>query len=333
MSEPGQGCKRAESRGFFVLGQVCSSLPIEQNHNAPYLKQMMQISNLIKKAIQLLPFTGDPKPLVTVVDLTGVIGAAGLGRRALSLAKLEKAIEAAFKPDDVSAVALAINSPGGSPVQSRLIYSKIRRLAAEAETPVLAFIEDVGASGGYILALAGDEIYADESSIVGSIGVISSGFGFHEAIGRFGVERRVYTAGENKSSLDPFKPEDKEDVGRLQRVLDELHEQFVDLVKSRRGKLLGEEGDFASKETFSGEIWTAKGAQERGLIDGIAQLDAFLRERFGKDVRIKRISADGGSLLKRMLSGGDASLKASLVEPEAFLEAGEARALWARYGR
>lgn len=279
-----------------------------------------------------LPFTGPSAPLVTVIDLTGVIGeTGGPGRKSLSLKKLEKSIEAAFKPGDLSAVALAINSPGGSPVQSRMILNAIRRHAKEKEKPVLAFIEDVGASGGYILALAGDEIYADESSIVGSIGVISGGFGFHEAIRRIGVERRVYTAGENKSMLDPFKPEDPKDLERLEKILTELHEQFKTLVRERRGDKLIEDD-----ELFSGAIWTGPKAKERGLIDGIAQLGDFLRERFGEDVKIKRISPDGGSLLRKLLAGGEERAGGietpSLIDAEELIGAADRRALWARYG-
>lgn len=272
-----------------------------------------------------MPFIGPSDPLVTVIELNGVIGGGGPGRKGLSLQRLEKTIEAAFKPGSLAAVALAINSPGGSPVQSRLILNDIRRRAAEKNVPVLAFVEDVGASGGYILALGGDEIYADESSIVGSIGVIAGGFGFVEAIEKLGVERRVHTAGENKSTLDPFKPEDPEDLTRLQGVLDDLHDQFIALVRARRpGKALDD------PKIFSGEFWTAPKALELGLIDGTAQLGDFLRARYGKDVKVKRMSPEGGSLLKKLLSGGDVG--ASLFDADALVEAAERRALWARYG-
>lgn len=280
-----------------------------------------------------MPFTGPAAPLVTVIDLAGVIGdVSGPGRKGMSLKRLEKSLDSAFKPGKLAAVALAINSPGGSPVQSRLILSAIRRHAKEKEVPVLAFIEDVGASGGYILALAGDEIYADESSVVGSIGVISGGFGFHEAIRRLGVERRVYTAGENKSMLDPFQPEDPKDIERLEKILADLHEQFKMLVRERRGDRLKDD-----PELFSGAVWTGPDAKERGLIDGIAQLGEFLREKFGEDVKIKRISPEGGSLLKKLLTGGEESgagsgASPSLIDAEELIAAGERRALWARYG-
>ncbi len=277
-----------------------------------------------------LPFIGEASPLVTVIELNGVIGEMGAGRKGLTFKKLEKAIEAAFKPGSLKAVALAINSPGGSPVQSRLIMSAIRRLAKEKDIPVLAFVEDVGASGGYILAIAADEIYADESSIVGSIGVISGGFGFPEAIKKLGVERRIYTAGENKSTLDPFKPEDPEDVARLETMLAELHEQFIALVKARRGDKLSSDPDL-----FSGRFWTGATAAEKGLVDGTAQLGDFLRDRYGKDVKVKRISPESGSLLKRLM-GGEAGLSGfespALIDADEMLAAGERRALWARFG-
>ncbi len=292
---------------------------------------MSTISNIARKIWRALPFSGAGKPFITIIELNGVIGAMG-PHKGLSLVRLEKTIDAAFKPGGLTAVALAINSPGGSPVQSRLIYRKIRRLAEEKSVPVLAFIEDVGASGGYILSLAGDEIYADESSIVGSIGVVSSGFGFVEAIGRIGVERRVYTAGENKAMLDPFKREAPEDVARLKAILDDLHAQFIDLVKSRRGDKLDTGGAVAGEDTFSGAFWAGPSAKERGLIDGIAQLDDFLRARYGKDAKVKRLSPAGGSLLKRLLGGGAGLGGEALFDPEALLDAAQARALWSRFG-
>ena len=287
---------------------------------------MADLTSFFKNLWLKLPFTGEASPLVTVIELTGVIGEAGAGRKGLTFKKVEKTIEAAFKPGGLKAVALAINSPGGSPVQSRLIMSAIRRAAKEKDIPVLSFIEDVGASGGYIFAVAGDEIYADESSIVGSIGVISGGFGFPEALEKLGVERRIYTAGENKSMLDPFKPEDADDVARLESMLNDLHQQFIALVKDRRGDKLGDD-----PEIFSGRFWTGAASVEKGLVDGTAQLGDFLRDRDGKDVRIKRISPESGSLLKKLLSGGEAASPA-LIDPEELIAAGERRAQWARYG-
>ncbi|MBI1366919.1 MAG: S49 family peptidase [Alphaproteobacteria bacterium] len=269
-----------------------------------------------------LPIPGKKRALVAVIELRGVIGQPGMAvSRGLTFGKVESAIEAAFKPKAVSAVALSINSPGGSPVQSRLIFSAIRRAAERKKKPVFAFIEDVGASGGYILALAGDEIYADRSSIVGSIGVVAAGFGFPEAIARLGVERRVHVAGENKSQLDPFQPEKAEDVARLQAILDDLHSQFVDLVKDRRGARLSDDPDL-----FSGAFWPASGAKSRGLIDGIAHLGEFMRARFGDDVKLKKIPVERVPFYRRLL-GGSASFDADGV-----IEALEARALWARFG-
>lgn len=287
---------------------------------------MPENPNILQKIWRALPFTGGGGPRINVIELYGVIGGVSPGRKGLTLQRLEKSIETAFKPDDLSAVALAINSPGGSAVQSRLICQAIRRHAQEKETPVIAFIEDVGASGGYILALAADEIYADDSSVVGSIGVIAGGFGFQEAISRLGVERRIHAAGANKSMLDPFKPEDPDDVARLKTILDDLHQQFIALVNERRPGKLADDADL-----FSGAVWTAPTAKSLGLVDGTAQLGDFIRARYGKDAKIKRVSPTSGSLLKRLLSGGEARA-ASLLDADALLEAAEHRALWARYG-
>jgi serine protease SohB len=197
------------------------------------------------------------------------------------------------------AVALAINSPGGSPVQSALIAARIRALAAEKSLPVLAFVEDVAASGGYWLATAADEIFADEASIVGSIGVISAGFGFTEAIAKLGIERRVHTAGENKSILDPFRPEKAEDVARLEAILQELHGVFLAQVKERRGGKLTTD----DPELFSGAFWAGRGAMERGLIDGIGHFRPVLRERYGEKVEIVPVKAKQ-PLFKRLTGGG-----------------------------
>ena len=287
---------------------------------------MAEKTNILMKIVKSLPFIGASDPLVTVIELNGAIGMNAPGRKDLNLLRLEKTIEAAFKPGNLAAVALAINSPGGSPVQSRLIHNAIRRGAQERQVPVIAFIEDVGASGGYILSIAADEIYADESSIVGSIGVISGGFGFVEAIDKLGVERRVHTAGDNKSTLDPFKPEDPQEVARLEGILTELHDQFIALVRQRRPGKLSDD-----PVVFSGAFWTAPKAKELGLIDGTAQLGDFLRARYGKNVKIKRMSPASGSLLKKLMSGGDTSVS-SLIDPDAAIAAAERRSLWARFG-
>ncbi len=242
-------------------------------------------------------------PRVPLVRLNGMISASSIGlRHGLSLESAAPLLQQAFEMPRAKAVALAINSPGGSPVQSALIAARIRALAAENSLPVLAFVEDVAASGGYWLASAADEIFADEASVVGSIGVISAGFGFTEAIAKLGVERRVYTAGENKSILDPFKPEDPDDIARLDAILTDLHRVFRAQIESRRGKKLA--GD--DPEIFSGAFWTGQGALERGLIDGIGHFRPILRQRFGDKVKIVPIKAKP-PLLRRLGFGGFSS--------------------------
>jgi serine protease SohB len=219
-------------------------------------------------------------PIVAVIRLQGMIASGPRG--GLSDQGLAPIVEKAFARGKPSAVALQINSPGGSPVQSSLIGSRIRRLAEEKEIPVFAFVEDVAASGGYWLASAADEIFADESSIVGSIGVISAGFGLHGLIERYGVERRVYTAGKSKSILDPFRPEKEEDVARLKGLLEDLHENFKAQITARRGGKLPEDQDL-----FTGEVWLARKAIELGLIDGVGHLKPVMKERFGEKVQFK----------------------------------------------
>jgi len=227
-----------------------------------------------------LPFLKNP-PLVSVVRLTGTIGLGG--RNALNDTTLAPILEKAFKRGKPAAVALELNSPGGSPVQSSLIGARIRRLSEETKVPVYAFVEDVAASGGYWIASAADEIWADASSILGSIGVISSGFGAHIFLARQGLERRVYTAGTSKSMLDPFRPENPEDVERLKGILADLHENFIAHVRARRGDRLDAKADL-----FTGEFWLARRATELGLIDGIAHLKPKLQERFGDKVQFRR---------------------------------------------
>lgn len=255
-------------------------------------------------------------PRVPLVRLTGMISADSSAlRRGLSLAAAAPLLEQAFSMPRAKAVALAINSPGGSPVQSSLIAARIRELAEEKKLPVLAFVEDVAASGGYWLATAADEIYADKASVVGSIGVISAGFGFTEAIAKLGVERRVYTAGENKSILDPFKPENPADVARLDGILNGLHAIFRAQIETRRGaKLKADDPDL-----FSGAFWTAEAALERGLIDGISHFRPLLRQRFGEKVKIVPVKAKQ-PLLRRLGGGGFA---AEQVAESLFAMAGE----------
>ncbi len=269
----------------------------------------------------LIPFRRR-RPTVAVLRLSGAIGAASPLRGGLSGHELAQPIARAFAGRRLSAVALVINSPGGSPVQSALIHQRIRALAAEKKVPVLAFVEDVAASGGYWLALAADEIFVNESSIVGSIGVVSAGFGLDQAIERLGIQRRLYTSGERKSMLDAFSPERPEDVARLKRVQADIHENFKALVRARRGaKLKGDEADL-----FSGEFWLGQRALALGLVDGIGEVRATLRERFGTRVRLRVVPTQRSSWRRRLglLEHGD---------PVGGLIAGlEARLLWARFG-
>lgn len=226
-----------------------------------------------------LPFVKNP-PLVAVVRLAGAIGVSGRGLNDFSMAPV---LEKAFRRGKPDAVALEINSPGGSAVQSALIGGHIRRLSEELDVPVYAFVEDVAASGGYWLAAAADEIWADDCSVVGSIGVISAGFGAHMFLDRHGLERRVHTAGKSKSMLDPFAPEKKADVNRLTVLLDGIHENFIGHVKTRRGDSLDQ-----SETLFEGDVWLAARAAELGLIDGIGHLKPKMKERFGDKAQFRR---------------------------------------------
>lgn len=228
----------------------------------------------------------NPPPVVAVLRLNGVIGMRG--RRGLSLASKAAAIERAFGMRGVAAVALSINSPGGSPVQSALLYRRIRQLAEEKGIPVFAFAEDVAASGGYWLALAGDEIYAEEASVLGSIGVVSAGFGFNELLRRIGINRRLYTAGERKALLDPFLAEDPQGVERLTAIQRDIHGSFKDLVRTRRSsKLSGEEDAL-----FNGDVFTGRSALAHGLIDGIGELRGVMRARYGDKVNLRLVDSE-----------------------------------------
>ncbi len=267
------------------------------------------------------------EPVIPVVRLTGIIGFSTPLRPGLTLAGVARTLDRAFAMRHAPAVALAINSPGGSPVQSHLIYRRIRQLAAEKSRHVIAFVEDAAASGGYMIACAADEIIADPHSIVGSIGVVGGSFGFDKAIGKLGIERRLYTSGERKAMLDPFLPENADDVERLKKLQQEIHDSFIALVKSRRaGKLNGSESDL-----FSGEYWVGQRARELGLIDAIGDLRAVLREQFGDKVVTPLISAERGWLGRRVPGiGGEALTQGGLADE--VISAIEARALWARYG-
>jgi len=288
------------------------------------------IGNSLLTALRpLLPrrFRRD-QPVVPVVRLSGAVGLGTPLRPALSLAAVARTLERAFGIGRASAVAVVINSPGGSPVQSHLIFRRIRELAEEKERRVIAFVEDAAASGGYMIACAGDEIIADPHSIVGSIGVVGGSFGFDKLIAKFGIERRIYTSGERKAMLDPFLPEDEGDVERLKKLQREIHDDFIALVKSRRGaKLTGPENDL-----FSGEFWTGRRALELGLVDAIGDLRGVLRQRFGDKVVTPLISAERGWLGRRVagVGGLPPAMPAGLAED--LISALEARALWARYG-
>ena len=239
------------------------------------------------------------KTVVPHVRLTGIIGSAGRFKQGMELANQRNILKKAFSVKKISHVAISINSPGGSPVQSHLIYSYIRELAKIKKVRVIIFAEDVAASGGYFIACAGDEIFANSSSIIGSIGVISASFGFKDLIQKIGVQRRVYTAGKNKSTLDPFVDEKEEDVKRLKDIQLELHSDFIKVVENSRGSKLK---DPEKNNIFTGEFWTGKTALKRGLIDGIGNADQVLKEKFGEKVVIKNFEKPKGFLAKKLSS-------------------------------
>jgi signal peptide peptidase SppA len=271
--------------------------------------------------------------VVPVVRLSGVIGAVTPLRPGMTLSGVAKTLERAFAVKSAKAVALVINSPGGSPVQSRQIYLRIRQLAAEKKLPVLVFVEDVAASGGYMIACAGDEIYCDPSSILGSIGVVGGSFGFQELIKKIGVERRLYTAGSHKAMLDPFLPENPDDVGRLKALQREIHAIFIALVKgSRGGRLKG-----AADMLFTGEYWAGETSVALGLADGIGDLRSTLRDRYGEKVKTPVIAPASGmlsGLLGRRSPGAGslAALDGLAALPDELISALETRAIWAKFG-
>ena len=281
------------------------------------------IKNTIRDLIAKLPFERfrNPSPVIGVLRLDGVIGrSAGPGRPGLSLDSHERAIAKVFSRRNLMAVALVINSPGGSPVQSALIAKYIRGCAEEREIPVVSFCEDVAASGGYWLACAGDEIFADANSIIGSIGVISAGFGFADLIERFGIERRVYSTGQRKGMLDPFKDENSEDVDRLRELQEDIFENFKSYVCERRGERLKASDD----ALFSGDIWTGNKAVEIGLIDGLAEVRSEMRHRYGDKVKFCKIGVRPGIINR--LRGGTSSIDAGDL-----VAAIDDWALWKRY--
>jgi signal peptide peptidase SppA len=291
-------------------------------------------SGLADKLMQYLPARFRPgTAVVPVVRLSGVIGAVTPLRPGMTLATVSRVLERAFSTRNAKAVALVINSPGGSPVQSRQIYLRIKQLAAEKKLPVLVFVEDVAASGGYMIACAGDEIICDPSSILGSIGVVGGSFGFQEAIKRLGIERRLYTAGAHKAMLDPFLPENPDDVAKLKALQREIHQIFIALVKESRGARLKGSDD----TLFTGEYWAGESSIALGLADSIGDLRSTLRARFGEKVLTPVIAQPTGllsGLLGRKSPGaGQLSAMESMAGlPDELISAVETRAIWAKFG-
>ena len=291
------------------------SAMIETSSKIEFLRGVPIVGETLANAL-------DSAPTVGVLRLSGIIGSSGMGRRTgLALAEQASSIERVFKLSRLKAVALAINSPGGSPVQSALLAGRIRQLAEENAIPVYAFCEDVAASGGYWLACAAEEIYADPASIVGSIGVVSAGFGFTDMLEKIGVERRIHTSGEKKGMLDPFVPEVEDDLERLREIQEDIHEQFKDYVRKRRGIKLTASEDML----FSGEFWTGRRSQELGLIDGLGDLRSVMREKFGEKVNLHLVGGRKRFGLGRLLGG-----QADLVDQG--VAALEDRSYWSRFG-
>jgi signal peptide peptidase SppA len=262
------------------------------------------------------------KKIIPHIRLSGVIGSAGRFKQGIDFSGQQEIIKKAFSFKKSKNIAISINSPGGSPVQSHLIHDYIRQLAKKNEKKVIVFAEDVAASGGYLIACAGDEIYANSSSIVGSIGVISASFGFQDAIKKIGVQRRVYTAGKNKSTLDPFKEEKQEDIERIKKLQLEFHSDFIEVVKKSRGSKLK---DPEKNNTFTGEFWSGTASMKLGLIDGIGNAEQILREKFGEDIDIKKLEKPKSFIAKKLSSSIDNQIDniASVLEE---------RALWQKFG-
>ncbi len=260
------------------------------------------------------------KKIIPHIKLSGVIGNVGKFKQGIDFSGQEEIISKAFSLKKAPCVAISINSPGGSPVQSHLIYNFIRQKAKKNKKKVIVFAEDVAASGGYLIACAGDEIYANSSSIIGSIGVIYSSFGFTELIKKIGVERRVHTAGKNKSTLDPFLDEKKEDIERLKNIQLDLHKDFIDVVEKSRGPKLKK----SEVELFSGEFWSGRKSKSLGLIDEIGDVHQVLREKFGEDVVIKKFEKSKGWLSKKLSSSNDQVDQLANILDE--------KSVWQRYG-
>jgi signal peptide peptidase SppA len=281
------------------------------------------------KYLEKLPWIGEwiaPKDKVAVIRMAGVIADSSTMRRAgINFKKYEEVIDKAFAVSKLKAVALVINSPGGAPAQCSLIANKIRKLSQEKEVPIYAFVEDAAASGGYWLACIGEEIYAQETSIVGSIGVISAGFGLEDFIQKHDIHRRIYTAGKDKSFLDPFKSEKADDVMRLKALLDSMHQSFKDWVNERRGvRLKGDES-----ELMEGGFWDGKGALERGLIDGLGDMNSVMKEKFGEHVKFVDLSPEKKNILSTIMPFGSGD---AVFDPSSLLEVAEEKSAWGRIG-
>jgi signal peptide peptidase SppA len=277
------------------------------------------LSALLPKGMQ------SGRKTIPVIRLSGAIGVGMPLRPGLSLANLEGPLDRAFAIKSAPAVAILINSPGGAAVQSHQIFQRIRALAEEKKKKVIVAVEDVAASGGYMIALAGDEIIVDRSSIVGSIGVVSASFGFPKLLDRIGVERRVHTAGEKKVMLDPFQPERKDDVAHLESLQRDVHEAFINLVKARRGSALVDDPDL-----FSGAFWSGNRAVALGLADQVGELRTFLKERYGEDVKIRTIATERGFLRRRFGRLGATDRAFRLLDGAVTMI--EERLLWNRFG-
>lgn len=284
---------------------------------------MKKLFRNLGKALQQIPVIGlifTPKPKIAVLRLSGVITDTSSRKATISYAKYEKIIEDAFETPKLEAVALVINSPGGSPAQSELVANHIRSLAEKHEKPIYAFVEDVAASGGYWIACAADKIYTAQTSIVGSIGVISASFGMQDLIEKYGIERRVHTSGKDKSFLDPFTPEKQADVKRLKSIQADLHKLFIDWVKSRRGKALTAD----DKDVFEGQFWTAAKAKSHGIIDGTGTMKTVCREKHGDDIKFIEFGPKKSWISS--LFSSDLSLSRDALSTI------EERSIWARYG-
>ena len=278
--------------------------------------------SFLKKIIKAIFSFFREKKIVPHIKLSGIIGNVGKFKRGIDFSSQQEIINKAFEIEDIEAVAISINSPGGSPVQSHLIYSYIRKMAKKKNVKVLVFAEDVAASGGYLIACAGDEIYANSSSIIGSIGVIYSSFGLQDLIKKIGIQRRIYTAGKNKSTLDPFVDEKKEDIERLKQIQLDLHGDFIRVVEeSRLTKLKKNE----NPNLFTGEFWSGSKAKELGLIDGLGNADEILKEKFGEDVIIKKFEKPRSWISRKLSSDSEHQI-------EVLVQQLEERSIWQKFG-